>query len=271
MTAMSTTEDHEEMTVDTDLRQSPRYHHRRPTSNGEGSPQHLEEQHSVAASPRSPSPLDLRREDPASHRGPRLPFSISSLLESTGGRVGSALGRVAALTTGVREPNDHHSLIGDASDSEGEEVVDGRESEDLRATDGVRGIEDDNERLSHGDHSDEEEDVDAEPRPFQPYTYTHMPFMGGGLLPHLGFMPPMSAANLAAAASMGPQGSLINGPGGVIRVPAHRPPLGGSPGGLAGALPHMGGALPWLVGQTPLERTAAMAHHLSSLTPLSGR
>ena len=174
----------------------------------------------------------------------------------------SAIGR-------SREPSvDHHSLI-DHTDSEGEDPPDGGDD----CEDRTESVREDGERLSHGEHSDDEDDPDGDrdQRPFQPYTYTHMPFMGaGGLLPHLGFMPPISAANLAAAASMGPQGPLLSGPGGVIRVPAHRPPLGGSPGGLSGALPHMGSALPWLAGLTPLERTAAMAHHLSSLAPLTG-
>ena len=112
--------------------------------------------------------------------------------------------------------------------------------------------------------SGEEEEED---RAFQPYTFTHNPFVGS-LLPHLGLLPPISAAAVAAGLNSQSHFSLTN-PGSVIRVPAHRPG-GAGQGGLAGILPQMNGALPWLSGLTPLERTAAVAHQLSALAPLAG-
>ncbi|XP_069977216.1 T-cell leukemia homeobox protein 3-like isoform X2 [Penaeus vannamei] len=264
MTAMSA-EDHEEITVD-------------GASSREASP--------APVSPtrgRSSSPLDLSRDEalharhgdarsPKGQHG-RLSFSISSLLESSG--------RAAAL---------RHRLLEEGSESDRE--CDGgfvgelerrsrhsdRDSErcerDSERSERER-EGDDRERLSCAGSEAEGEDDDSE-RPFQPFTYTHMPFMGaGGLLPPFSLVPPMGAAAAAVAAGLGSQGSLaaMSGPGGVIRVPAHRPSVGGAPGaGALGAmLPHMAGApLPWLAGLTPLERTAAMAHHLSALNPITG-
>lgn len=265
MTAMSA-EDHEEITVD-------------GASSREASP--------APVSPtrgRSSSPLDLSRDEalharhgdarsPKGQHG-RLSFSISSLLESSG--------RAAAL---------RHRLLEEGSESDRE--CDGgfvgelerrsrhsdRDSErcDRDSERSEREREgDDRERLSCAGSEAEGEDDDSE-RPFQPFTYTHMPFMGaGGLLPPFSLVPPMGAAAAAVAAGLGSQGSLaaMSGPGGVIRVPAHRPSVGGAPGaGALGAmLPHMAGApLPWLAGLTPLERTAAMAHHLSALNPITGK
>lgn len=237
---------------------------------------------------RAGSPLDLSREEAlhahahARHgdvRSPkgghgRLSFSISSLLESSG--------RAAAL---------RHRLLEEASEEEREsEGYGGGRSErdsERGERDSERGSDrgereerdgDDRERLSCGGSEPEGEgdDEEGDARPFQPFTYTHMPFMGaGGLLPHFNLVPPMSAAAAAVAAGLGSQASLapMGGPGSVIRVPAHRPSVGGAPGGALGAmLPHMGGApLPWLAGLTPLERTAAMAHHLSALAPITGK
>ncbi|XP_063882067.1 T-cell leukemia homeobox protein 3-like isoform X1 [Scylla paramamosain] len=237
---------------------------------------------------RAGSPLDLSREealhahahvrhgDARSPKGGhgRLSFSISSLLESSG--------RAAAL---------RHRLLEEASEEEREsEGYGGGRSErdsERGERDSERGSDrgereerdgDDRERLSCGGSEPEGEgdDEEGDARPFQPFTYTHMPFMGaGGLLPPFNLVPPMSAAAAAVAAGLGSQASLapMGGPGSVIRVPAHRPSMGGAgPGGALGAmLPHMGGApLPWLAGLTPLERTAAMAHHLSALAPITG-
>ena len=127
------------------------------------------------------------------------------------------------------------------------------------------------ERLSgaESEGADEEEDPS---QPFQPYTFTHAPF----LLPHLGLFPPMSAA-AAGLSSSNPLMSMAS-PQGVIRVPAHRPSVGSSPHtSLAGVFPQLGaaaaaaGPLPWLAGLTPLERTAAVAQlNLGALSPLTG-
>lgn len=233
---------------------------------------------------RSSSPLDLSRDEalharhvdarsPKGHHG-RLSFSISSLLESSG--------RAAALRHRLLEEgseSDRECEGGFPADLEPRGRHSDRDSERCerdserseRERDG-----DDRERLSCGGSEAEVDDDEGEARPFQPFTYTHMPFMGaGGLLPPFNLMPPMSAAAAAVAAGLGSQGSLghMTGPGSVIRVPAHRPSVGGAaPGSALGAmLPHMAGApLPWLAGLTPLERTAAMAHHLSALAPITG-
>ncbi|XP_069940048.1 T-cell leukemia homeobox protein 2-like isoform X2 [Cherax quadricarinatus] len=252
MTAMSA-EDHEEITVD-------------GVSSREGS---------RAPSPgraRSSSPLDLSRDEPLHprHGDPRSPkghgrlsFSISSLLESSG--------RAAAL---------RHRLLEEGSESEREfeggcgDLERRSHHSDRNSERCERDSERERETLSCAGSEPEDEENDA--RPFQPFTYTHMPFMGtSGLLPHFNLMPPMSAAAAAVAAGLTSQASLphISGPGSVIRVPAHRPSVGGvGPGTALGAmLPHMGASpLPWLAGLTPLERTAAMAHHLSALAPITG-
>lgn len=191
---------------------------------------------------RRSSPLDLRRGDEVPRqRNDRFPFSISSLLER-------------------REEVDAREMLGAESDSAEE-------------SDGHRGSRDP-QRLS-GEESDGGEDEDgneASVRPFQPYTFTHTPFVGG-ILPHLGLFPPISAAAAVAAAGINSQSPLMSmaGPGGVIRVPAHRPSVGNGPhAALTGILPQMTNPLPWLTGLTPLERTAAVAHHLSALAPLAG-
>lgn len=183
--------------------------------------------------PRRSSPLDLRQGDDAPRR---FPFSISSLLE-----------RGSEAPGGGAPPE---------SDSEGSDAP-------RRGSGGE----------DESDAGDDEEGAGAGLRPFQPYTFTHTPFVGG-LLPHLGLLPPISAAAAVAAAGLNSQGPLMSmaGPGGVIRVPAHRPSVGaGPPAPLAGVLPAMGSPLPWLAGLTPLERTAAVAHHLSALAPLAGK
>ena len=241
---------------------------------------------SPLSSHRSPSPLDLRRGDGGP---PRLPFSISSLLstsltsqlsasrellERASDRERELIERERELLGRERELLDRErdkiisrererelvvrgdrDLLQDHSESEGEGEAD-VEGESHQDEEGVVGEDDDEVR--GGDESNgEEEDPN---RPFQPYSYTHMPF-AAGLLPHLhGLLPSLG--------SLGTQGlnntSLMSGPGGVIRVPAHRPPLSNS------MVPPMSSSLPWLAGLTPLERTAAMAHHLSSLAPMTG-
>ncbi|XP_071518862.1 uncharacterized protein [Panulirus ornatus] len=265
MTAMSA-EDHEEITVDGASS--------RETSPAPGSPGRA----------RSSSPLDLSRDEalharhgdarsPKGQHG-RLSFSISSLLESSG--------RAAALRHRLLEEgseSDRECEGGYAGELERRSRHSDRDSErcerDSERSERER-EGDERERLSCAGSEAEGDDDDGDARPFQPFTYTHMPFMGaGGLLPHFNLMPPMSAAAAAVAAGLGSQASLppMSGPGSVIRVPAHRPSVGGAaPGSALGAmLPHMGGApLPWLAGLTPLERTAAMAHHLSALAPITG-
>ena len=215
------------------------------------------------APPSSPSPLDLRRGDGAP---PRLPFSISSLLSSSLSSQLSAsrdlLGRAAAdreLLDREKDLMEREKLMvkerelmvrGDLqehSESEGEHdgEVNGEDDEEVR------------------DESNGEEEEDDHSRSFQPYSYTHMPF-AAGLLPHLhGLLPSLGGLG---AHGLGGNPNLMSGPGGVIRVPAHRPPLNSSV-----VNPISGASLPWLAGLTPLERTAAMAHHLSSLAPMAGR
>lgn len=261
---------------------------------------------SPPATRRSPSPLDLRR---GGEHAPRLPFSISSLLSSSlSSHLSSHLSATSRELLGRAERDQllardqlsrdllsrdllardqlsrdllsrDHLLSRDplSRDQLSREQLSreqiSRESRELS----VRGDRDllqpldsdadsdaapdesghddpGHDESGHACHDDDDDardeshgEDDEEPgRNFQPYAYTHMPF-AAGLLPHLhGLLP------------------SLGGLGGVIRVPAHRPPLGGS---LAGSL---GGGLPWLAGLTPLERTAAMAHHLSSLAPMPG-
>ncbi|KAF2357229.1 Homeobox domain [Trinorchestia longiramus] len=142
------------------------------------------------------------------------------------------------------------------SESEGEAQAD---------EDGIA-AEDDEEELEEDDEDRVGEDINGDDDDhngrFQPYSYTHMPFAAAGLLPHLhGLLPHLGSLG---AHGLGAH-SLMGSPGGVIRVPAQRPPLGSSMGPPVG-----GSALPWFAGLTPLERTAAMAHHLSSLAPMAG-
>ncbi|XP_066961787.1 T-cell leukemia homeobox protein 3-like isoform X1 [Macrobrachium rosenbergii] len=273
MTAMSA-EDHEDITVDGASS--------RETSPAPGSPGRA----------RSSSPLNLSRDEalhgrhPGDARSPkgqhgRLSFSISSLLESSGR---AAAFRHRLLEEGSESDREceggfggdleHRSSRHSDRDSERCE----RDRDSSERSDRLDREAEERERLSCAGSEAEGDDDDGDARgPFQPFTYTHMPFMGaaGGLLPHFSLVPPMGAAAAAVAAGLGSQGSLgaMTGPGGVIRVPAHRPSMGGAApaANMGSMLPHLGGApLPWLAGLTPLERTAAMAHHLSTLAPMTG-
>lgn len=236
---------------------------------------------SPSSTHRSPSPLDLRRGDTA----PRLPFSISSLLSSSLSSQLSASSRELLGRAGANRERELLERERELLDRERELL--GREREKILGRElAVRGdrellqdqqdhhSESEGEAESEAPHDEEavgdedeardesngEEDDDLN-RQFHPYSYSHMPF-AAGLLPQLhGLLPSLGGLSGHGLASH----NLMSGPGGVIRVPAHRPPLSSS------MVSPIGSSLPWLAGLTPLERTAAMAHHLSTLAPMAGQ